>query len=823
MQCILHNNALKWWGCVTAMLKFISLLGTSAYVPCNYFIKGREDVKARDCRYVQKAILDILKQEDIVPDEIIIFTTNDAYKTNWKNDKWPGLEDVLIKYKEETGTEFRNVRIPNGAKEEDLWEIFKIILDELDENDEIIFDITHSFRYLPMLVFIIINYARVIKNCRLNSIYYGAFEVLGSTRQASNIPIDERNAPIFDLTSFVDLFDWTMGIYRYLNTGDASIIHELTKTQIKRINAQKLKKLAEQDVEPKTLFMDSKQLSELANSMKEFSDAVFTCRGLMLTQVTCKLKESLDTVLESASKQRIIPLMPVLEKMKERFDKFSKDNPYINIIETARWCADNRMYQQGLTILEEGLISYACEKLGYINQVQLTKKENRDKISSYAIVISNEFGKNGNKNTENIPLLNIKPNDLSDILKVLILYTNQSLCLLDDVIEFTKLKPSQYTTTQIDSENPLQLYQEIKNTYEKWNRPKNIFVDFTGGTKSMSAGCAMAGVAIKAKLVYIAGDYIKSLRKPEPGSEQLLIVDDPYTDFGDLDREQAVALFNNMDYTSAYRIFDELDQRTNTKDYGALKYLSKAYESWDSLDIDGAISNMSKCIEITSIVEKLNKKFILAEYKDVLCRQIEVLQVLREIHNNNKSLEHKAVVFDNIGYLIANLYQNALRREKQGKYEMASLLFYRILETIEQKRLWNFGIDTSNADYSNLSIDKESLLLKTNNIRARIYNSGRNEQLDNKISLLAGYILLAALGDDIIKANKPGKEIDLLKNLRNKVDARNNSIFAHGYEFIDDKKYNDFKKVVVGYIDKFFEIEKIDKEDLFDACKFIAL
>jgi len=46
--------------------------------------------------------------------------------------------------------------------------------------------------------------------------------------------------------------------------------------------------------------------------------------------------------------------------------------------------------------------------------------------------------------------------------KVLILYTDKSHHLLDDVIEFTKLKPSQYVATDVDAENPLQLYRKIK-------------------------------------------------------------------------------------------------------------------------------------------------------------------------------------------------------------------------------------------------------------------------------------------------------------------------------------------------------------------------
>lgn len=407
--------------------------------------------------------------------------------------------------------------------------------------------------------------------------------------------------------------------------------------------------------------------------------------------------------------------------------------------------------------------------------------------------------------------------------KVFILCTDKSLHLLDDVIEFTKLRPSQYTATKIDPENPLQLYQEIKNIYEKWERPKNIYVDFTGGTKSMAAGCAMAGSAINAKLVYISSEYIESLRKPKPGTERLIFIEDPYTVFGDLDREKAISLFNSMDYLSAFRIFDELDHRMNTKDYGALKYLSKAYDSWDNLDINGAIDNLTKCIEITIIVEKLNKNFILSKYKDKLCRQLEILKVLQEIHSNENSNKHKAVIFNNIGYLIANLYQNAKRREKQEKYEMASLLLYRILEVIEQKRLWNYGVDTADADYSNLSMDKDSLLSKVNNIRSKIHGFSKCDALDSKISLLAGFILLAALNDEIIRAKKPGKEIDLLNRLRSKVEVRNNSIFAHGYEFIDNKKYSEFKELVDEYLNKLCELEKINKDEMFDACEFITL
>jgi len=101
-----------------------------------------------------------------------------------------------------------------------------------------------------------------------------------------------------------------------------------------------------------------------------------------------------------------------------------------------------------------------------------------------------------------------------------------------------------------------------------------------------------------------------------------------------------------------------------------------------------------------------------------------------------------------------------MRREKQEKYEMASLLLYRILEIVEQKRLWNYGVDTSDADFTKLCEDEKVLLEKANKIIRSVKGFNEWKQLDKKISLLAGYILLAAVGDDIIKTKKPGKEID---------------------------------------------------------------
>jgi CRISPR-associated Csx2 family protein len=369
------------------MLKFISLLGTRRYIPCNYYL---EEQKTYDCCYIQQAIIEILEKRDTIPGEIVVFMTEDARNKNWNKNAFDetrlGLGSELSNISKRTNSKICDVAIPSGQNEDELWELFNIILKNLEDGDEIILDITHSFRYLPMLTFIVLNYARIVKNCKLSAVYYGAFETLGSVKYVEEtMTLKERNAPIFDLTPFVVLFDWTIGIDRYLATGDASIVKNLTKAEVKRINIEINKNISEfgMSEHPELLFKDPRSLKELTNSMKEFSDVVLTCRGQRLTSAVSTLIRNIDNVIESTAHGKIKPLAPIMDMLKERFGKFSTDNDYINIVETAKWCLDNGMYQQGLTILQEGLISYVCDRC----DIDKLKDSERNNINTYSYMV----------------------------------------------------------------------------------------------------------------------------------------------------------------------------------------------------------------------------------------------------------------------------------------------------------------------------------------------------------------------------------------------------------------------------------------------------
>ncbi|MGB9617916.1 MAG: TIGR02221 family CRISPR-associated protein, partial [Desulfomonilaceae bacterium] len=162
---------------------FISVLGTGDYVPCSY--RFNDGTVVSSVRFVQEATVSYSCMEWSDQDRILIFTTEGSRTKNWEDS---GATDVEGNPLEGLAARlnalplrvpFCNVMIPDGKIQEEIWEIFQALLANLMEGDEVVFDITHSFRSIPMLVLVVLNYAKVVKKVTLRGIYYGALEALG--------------------------------------------------------------------------------------------------------------------------------------------------------------------------------------------------------------------------------------------------------------------------------------------------------------------------------------------------------------------------------------------------------------------------------------------------------------------------------------------------------------------------------------------------------------------------------------------------------------------------------------------------------------------
>ena len=128
-----------------------------------------------------------------------------------------------------------------------------------------------------------------------------------------------------------------------------------------------------------------------------------------------------------------------------------------------------------------------------------------------------------------------------------LLHTSDTAIFLDRIQQETGLKLHQLRRREIGGSNTAEVYKVIMELYEEWRHPANIAVDITGGKKSMVGGAAMAGAALGADIYYVDNTAFTH-GKPEPGSEYLSLLDNPYTIFGDLEVSKAKDLYNNHDY-----------------------------------------------------------------------------------------------------------------------------------------------------------------------------------------------------------------------------------------------------------------------------------
>ncbi|MGC8907951.1 MAG: TIGR02221 family CRISPR-associated protein [Desulfomonilaceae bacterium] len=334
---------------------FISVLGTGDYVPCSY--RFNDGTVVSSVRFVQEATVSYSCMEWSDQDRILIFTTEGSRTKNWEDS---GATDVEGNPLEGLAARlnalplrvpFCNVMIPDGKIQEEIWEIFQALLANLMEGDEVVFDITHSFRSIPMLVLVVLNYAKVVKKVTLRGIYYGALEALGVPSEVRSMPMAKRIVPVFDLTAFDKLLDWTTAIDRFIGGGDASLVSELAKQAV--LPMTKPTKGADRA---------AKAVKRIAMAINAFASNVSACRGRSLSGAAAKLKHSLADGKSSSDK--LIPaLSPLLASIQPKLQGFVGDEVRDGVA-AVHWCLEHNLIQQGFTILQETLVSYLIHQIG---------------------------------------------------------------------------------------------------------------------------------------------------------------------------------------------------------------------------------------------------------------------------------------------------------------------------------------------------------------------------------------------------------------------------------------------------------------------------
>ncbi|HDR15227.1 MAG TPA: TIGR02221 family CRISPR-associated protein [Desulfobacteraceae bacterium] len=329
---------------------FITFPGTNEYVPCNYLLRGE---RVEGVRFVQEALLGFLRPEFGPEDRILVFLTDEARKANWEGERYSdatGLRERLNKMG--LPAQITDHSIPAGKTEDEIWKIFSCVYDALHENEEIILDITHAFRFIPMLTIIAMNFAGFMKNVSIRGIYYGAVEAIGSIRQLKEMRLKERNAPVFDLTSFSTLQQWSSAADVFVNHGDSrKLVETIQHVTSKNFNHTTI-------VDP-----GIRATSGLKKPLLTVTECIETNRGPMIVngEIFSVLRERIKA-MQAESANKTSPLMLLLKRIEKKIQPF-KNQELENGIVAAEWCLEHGLIQQGITLFQETLISLVLEKV----------------------------------------------------------------------------------------------------------------------------------------------------------------------------------------------------------------------------------------------------------------------------------------------------------------------------------------------------------------------------------------------------------------------------------------------------------------------------
>jgi len=324
---------------------FISMLGAGFYGECQY-VDDKKSFNSTSTRFVQAATLEYIDAKKWTPaDQVIIALTDGARKDNWdvkdgkrenKRDKkiedYEGLHSIVDKM--HLSCQVKDLRIPDGQSEDEMWEIFTSLYNELNEGDELYLDLTHGFRYLPMLLLVLCDYAKFLKHIEVKHISYGNFEAQ-----------KDQRAPFVNLLPLVQLQDWTFAAADYLENGNTDHLSELGQGED---------------------FIEA--LEDLAKDRQ-------TCRGLNIWERT-----AIQRLLNADN--------PVNEDMRgklfeELFNKIRKEEEEINqqsnpCLAAAQWCCSKRLYQQAITLMLEGIFSDVCRA----NNISMEEIDKREDLAS---------------------------------------------------------------------------------------------------------------------------------------------------------------------------------------------------------------------------------------------------------------------------------------------------------------------------------------------------------------------------------------------------------------------------------------------------------
>ncbi|MDR9794073.1 TIGR02221 family CRISPR-associated protein [Aeribacillus sp. FSL K6-2848] len=214
--------------------------------------------------------------------------------------------------------------IQNGKNTEEIIKNFLIFMEFsqlIKPGDEVYLDITHSFRSIPLFLFVLIDFVQTLRkdeNIQLSGVYYGMLE-------AKN----DNVTPVVDLKALFEVTQWTRGVYEFIHYGHADLFAELIDHESYKESLKHISNLA-----------DLNHIKSLKSKVDQF-------------------RSNFEKGYEHKNG---LPIFPYLKPHLNRFFDYFKgaDTDAKFQFQLAKWFFDHKRYANGYICLAESMITHVA-------------------------------------------------------------------------------------------------------------------------------------------------------------------------------------------------------------------------------------------------------------------------------------------------------------------------------------------------------------------------------------------------------------------------------------------------------------------------------
>jgi CRISPR-associated protein (TIGR02710 family) len=309
------------------------------------------------------------------------------------------------------------------------------------------------------------------------------------------------------------------------------------------------------------------------------------------------------------------------------------------------------------------------------------------------------------------------------------------------------------------------------------------FVDYTGGTKAMSAAMVWASSRFPCKMSYVGtssseGRIKNGMGIVMDGKELCFLQENPWNRIAFIEARSAIDIFNHGQYGNAAAIMKSLAERVTedlpSRMFQTLAELFEGFYLWDIFDHRGAQKLLYKNLNLLCVLAEV-PQVLFPGLKELSKSVRELLEVLDGIKPGEKSCA-----------IVRDLLANAQRRAQlERKYEDATARCYSAIEKIAQYELLSkYGIDTGNARPERIPDPFREEYTRRYEVISR--EPGKAAVRRIQFGLYAAMDLLKYFD------NPTGIRFAERKlRIRGHLAERNSSILAHGAQPMNNQRYRD--------------------------------